>query len=147
MPSSFVCSSHGCSPAWLHRLGALSQWLLVKPPCLPFPPYNGSPVIMNCLSSTIFCGGSSPFPFSLLPLRQPNIFAVYPSSLPMCKRSAPKLHSFACTRFLFPLLPFHFANPWVIFHASFHWSDWFLPFLRVSRPLLLVAYVSESPVQ
>jgi hypothetical protein len=52
------------SSAWSQKRGSLSQWLIVRPLCLPFPPYDGSPVNLNCLSSAVVCGGSTPVPFS-----------------------------------------------------------------------------------
>ncbi len=59
-----------------HRLGPLMSclvlwWLSNRFPYirllrLPFPPYNGSPVNLNCLSGTFARLGSTPFPCAII---------------------------------------------------------------------------------
>ncbi len=55
---------HVWSSAWSQKRGSISQWLIVRLLLLPFPPYNVSPVNLNCLSSAVVCWGSTPIPFS-----------------------------------------------------------------------------------
>ncbi len=59
-----VGSSCMWSSAWSQKCGSLSQCLIVRPLRLPFPPYNVSPVNLNCLSSAVVHWGSTPIPFS-----------------------------------------------------------------------------------
>ncbi len=57
----FIFPGLGWPLLWSWTGGTILQWLYIRLLRLPFPPFNGSPVNLNCLSGIVARGGSTLF--------------------------------------------------------------------------------------